>query len=59
MDTTGAGDAFTGGFLIDFLINNNLSSALQAGCVSGAAAVVHTGGSTYNLETLKYVQSLL
>ena len=59
VDTTGAGDAFTGGFLIDFLIDNNLSSALQAGCVSGAAAVMHTGGSTYNLETLKYVQSLL
>ena len=58
LDTTGAGDAFAGGFIIDWIMNNNLSSALNAGCVTGTAAVMHVGGSKYSIESLQQVKSL-
>jgi sugar/nucleoside kinase (ribokinase family) len=44
VDTTGAGDAFTGGLLAARLSGADLSSALAAGCRAGAAAVTVVGG---------------
>ena len=55
VDTTGAGDAFTGGFIIDWIVNSNMSSALHAGCLAGSAAVMHVGGSKYSIDSLKQV----
>ncbi|WNI18655.1 PfkB family carbohydrate kinase [Streptomyces sp. ITFR-21] len=44
VDTTGAGDAFTGGLLAARLSGADLPSALAAGCRTGAAAVAVVGG---------------
>ena len=55
VDTTGAGDAFAGGFIIDWIVNSDMSSALHAGCLAGSAAVLHVGGSRYSIDSLKQV----
>jgi len=44
VDTTGAGDAFTGGLLAARLAGAGLAQALAAGCRAGAAAVTVVGG---------------
>jgi sugar/nucleoside kinase (ribokinase family) len=44
VDTTGAGDAFTGGLLAARLAGADLAEALAAGCRTGAAAVAVVGG---------------
>ncbi|MFF9505902.1 carbohydrate kinase family protein [Streptomyces sp. NPDC014724] len=44
VDSTGAGDAFTGGFLAARLSGADDASAVAAGCRSGAEAVTTVGG---------------
>lgn len=44
VDTTGAGDAFTGGLLAALLAGADLATALDAGCRAGAEAVTVPGG---------------
>jgi sugar/nucleoside kinase (ribokinase family) len=44
VDTTGAGDAFTGAFLAARLRGADLTEATVAGCGAGAAAVARPGG---------------
>ncbi|MFJ3901876.1 carbohydrate kinase family protein [Streptomyces sp. NPDC090025] len=44
VDTTGAGDAFTGAFLTTLLSGASPGAAALAGCRAGAAAVTRTGG---------------
>ncbi|SHM55283.1 carbohydrate kinase family protein [Actinacidiphila paucisporea] len=44
VDTTGAGDAFTGGLLAARLAGADLPAALAAGCRAGAEAVAVVGG---------------
>ncbi|MEU6081861.1 sugar kinase [Streptomyces sp. NPDC047108] len=44
VDTTGAGDAFTGAFLAARLAAHDAVSAARAGCRAGAEAVTVTGG---------------
>ncbi|MFD4757453.1 carbohydrate kinase family protein [Streptomyces sp. NPDC058439] len=44
VDSTGAGDAFTGGFLAAHLAGADDTSAVAAGCRSGAEAVTTVGG---------------
>ena len=44
VDTTGAGDAFTGGLLAARLTGADLPDALSAGCHAGAEAVALVGG---------------
>ncbi|MDF9816558.1 PfkB family carbohydrate kinase [Streptomyces sp. SPB162] len=44
VDTTGAGDAFAGGFLAARLSGADLAGAAAAGCRTGAAAVATVGG---------------
>jgi sugar/nucleoside kinase (ribokinase family) len=47
IDTTGAGDAFIGGFLVEWIRSGrDMNSSLLAGCLSGACAVQLIGGST-------------
>ena len=58
LDTTGAGDAFIGGFLVDWIEKKDYVSALAAGCFSGTAAVTVIGGSTCSTEILRQIQSL-
>ncbi|WP_164551927.1 PfkB family carbohydrate kinase [Streptomyces sp. WAC 01529] len=43
-DTTGAGDAFTGGFLAAWLTGAGVLGAVEAGCRAGAVAVGRVGG---------------
>ncbi|MCX4848674.1 carbohydrate kinase family protein [Streptomyces sp. NBC_00893] len=44
VDSTGAGDAFTGGFLAAHLAGADAASAAAAGCRAGAEAVTTVGG---------------
>ncbi|WP_326595592.1 sugar kinase [Streptomyces brevispora] len=44
VDSTGAGDAFTGGFLAARLAGGEAATAAAAGCRSGAQAVMAVGG---------------
>ncbi|ROQ69764.1 sugar/nucleoside kinase (ribokinase family) [Streptomyces sp. 840.1] len=44
VDSTGAGDAFTGGFLAALLAGDDAVTAAAAGCLSGARAVMAVGG---------------
>ncbi|GAA0663071.1 PfkB family carbohydrate kinase [Kitasatospora atroaurantiaca] len=44
VDSTGAGDAFTGGFLAARLAGAGLAEAAAAGCRTGATAVAEVGG---------------
>ncbi|MFJ8886359.1 carbohydrate kinase family protein [Streptomyces sp. NPDC102402] len=44
LDSTGAGDAFTGGFLAALISGADEVSAAAAGCRAGAAAVAAVGG---------------
>lgn len=44
VDSTGAGDAFTGGFLASWLSGADPVAAASAGCRAGTAAVTLTGG---------------
>jgi sugar/nucleoside kinase (ribokinase family) len=59
VDTTGAGDGFAGGFLVEWANSHQMSSALRAGCISGSAAVTHIGGSKYSLESLMLAEASL
>ncbi len=52
VDTTGAGDAFNGGFLSQWLMQAPLSQCLSAANACGAATVQYVGG-TGGLHTLK------
>ncbi|MFG2599716.1 carbohydrate kinase family protein [Streptomyces sp. NPDC048462] len=44
VDSTGAGDAFTGGYLAALLAGDDAVTAAAAGCLSGARAVMAVGG---------------
>ena len=52
-DATGAGDAFTGGFLVEWIATADISSSLRAGCIAGGAAVTQIGGSACSSAALK------
>ena len=52
LDLTGAGDAFTAGFLINWCHNKDINKALKAGCFCGANAIQSFGGSNTNIELL-------
>ena len=45
IDTTGAGDSFNAGFLIEFLKGGNLRSCAEAGVIAGARSVQQVGGT--------------
>eukprot|EP00611_Tribonema_gayanum_P012587 TRINITY_DN23208_c0_g1_i1.p1 TRINITY_DN23208_c0_g1~~TRINITY_DN23208_c0_g1_i1.p1 ORF type:complete len:382 (-),score=50.00 TRINITY_DN23208_c0_g1_i1:75-1220(-) len=45
VDTTGAGDAFAGGFVYAWKVTRNVEEALRWGCAYGAATVQRVGGS--------------
>lgn len=47
IDTTGAGDAFSGGFAAALAVAGNMSDALQAGLAAAARAVSHHGARTW------------
>jgi hypothetical protein len=51
-DTTGAGDAFAGAFLVEWCLSRDLRASLRAGCVAGSAAVTLVGGSTTCVSAL-------
>lgn len=44
VDSTGAGDAFSSGFLAGYIKGNDLSKCLKMGIVNGASVVLHYGG---------------
>lgn len=46
VDTTGAGDAFNGGFLHAWLAGRDMVACLDSGIACGARAVASTGGTT-------------
>lgn len=54
VDTTGAGDAFNGGFLVAWLSGAGVPQALSTGVRCGAAAVGQVGG-TGGLADLQYI----
>lgn len=56
VDTTGAGDAFVAGFLLQWISFADIMKALDAGCLCGAAAVTQLGGSEAKLETIKEIE---
>lgn len=56
VDATGAGDAFIAGFLIDWLLNKDISSALRRGCLCGAVAVMSYGGSVSSVESFQSLE---
>jgi len=45
-DTTGAGDAFVGAFISEYVQTKNLQDALLAGCATAAAGITVIGGSS-------------
>ena len=45
-DTTGAGDAFAGAFLAEWVSSEDVVTSLRAACVAGACAVSVQGAST-------------
>lgn len=45
IDTTGAGDAFAGGFIASWVTSKDISAALMHGCSAGGGAVTVFGGS--------------
>ncbi|KAG5177579.1 Ribokinase-like protein [Tribonema minus] len=45
VDTTGAGDAFAGGFVYAWKVTGSVEEALRWGCAYGAATVQRVGGS--------------
>eukprot|EP01041_Mallomonas_annulata_P007582 gene7582-15542_t len=53
VDTTGAGDAFAGGFLVQWLRSGCITDALRAGCMAGTASVTMLGGSTASISSLE------
>jgi sugar/nucleoside kinase (ribokinase family) len=53
VDTTGAGDAFAGAFLVEWCVSKDLRASLRAGCTAGSAAVTLVGGSTTSQESLQ------
>lgn len=59
-DTTGAGDAFAGAFLVDWLwFHGDLPRALLAGVLAGSTAVMSVGGSVCSREHFQCVSNLL
>eukprot|EP00122_Pirum_gemmata_P018027 Pgem_evm1s16881 len=42
-DSTGAGDAFTGVFLVEWMISNDFTVALEKGCLAGSLAITVEG----------------
>ena len=55
-DTTGAGDAFAGAFLVEWCVSKDLRTSLRAGCKAGSAAVTLVGGSTTCRESLEIAE---
>lgn len=55
VDTTGAGDAFVGGFLVEWVVSRDVTRAMRAGCLAGTAAVTLLGGSTSSVDSLRAV----
>jgi len=58
VDTTGAGDAFVGGFLVEWLLSYDLKQSLRAGCLAGTAAVTLLGGSSCSTEAIESVERM-
>lgn len=58
VDTTGAGDAFNGGFILGFLSGFSLRECLQLGNACGALSVTSVGGIA-GLPTLEQVGAFL
>jgi sugar/nucleoside kinase (ribokinase family) len=48
VDTTGAGDAFAGAFLTQWVTSKDIRKSLRAGCTAGTAAVTVRGASVYS-----------
>lgn len=54
LDTTGAGDAFTGGYLFEWSRSGDVRKALQMGCAVGSAMVTKLGASaTLTLDDIR------
>eukprot|EP01042_Synura_sphagnicola_P001072 gene1072-1208_t len=58
VDTTGAGDAFVGGFLVQWLLSHDLKQSLRAGSLAGTAAVTLLGGSSCSTEAIVNVERM-
>ena len=52
LDSTGAGDAFAGAFLVEFMNTKCIEMSLLAGCLAGACAVSVIGASTFPSDEL-------
>jgi len=54
----GAGDAFAGAFLVDWLsLQGDLHQALLAGVLAGSAAVMSVGGSACSRDHFEWVSA--
>jgi ribokinase len=58
LDTTGAGDAFVGGFVVGDWISNGVANALRWGCAAGSLATTRHGAQP-SMPSLAEVQALL
>ena len=59
VDTTGAGDAFNGGFLVSWLAGYPLSTCLAIGNYCGAASVATVGGTNGLSELRENISTVL
>ena len=53
VDPTGAGDAFVGAFLVEYISSHDILRAMNAGSFSGTAAVTQLGGSSSSAEAYR------
>lgn len=59
VDPTGAGDAFAGAFLVEYLRRSDLQAALRAGCATAACSLQRVSGSSMlDTELLKQTAEL-